>query len=591
MPRYDALLVAIPSVLLTLRSSPAADVKVQGLEVTQGVQDLLNPVDLVAGRSTAVRVTLDTGGAPVGGITGRLHVVIDGTTEITPSAGCPAVNEPFSAPSSPRRENAGDTLNFVLPCPGARPLAPTSAKFKVEVSFPSAGTAAGRAYAETPDLKVVEPLRPILYQVRLRYWPMSQANATDAPATGVVDPAGAKMLLAICPLSDEEPSFCRLIPGNREMTFSFDVNTLSVIDGEDSDQLLTNLETVRQLIVKKGYGADDRVFLFGWLPGDPSEYYGYARCPGKVGYGNTLDDRFQRTFAHEFCHMLGLDHNSRTIDQVGWDVMSRLPGSAAKARTLHDIMMPGETTANAWIDLRSYQDLLGARLPGGPGSGGMTDRVLVVRGIMKRKADPTKDSKVAQVAELRPVFRYPWRSQAAPENSPGAFQVEVTGADEKVTRRRFDAWNASGEAPNKKEEKRLGAFSVMIPMGDAQARSVSITDPGGQTTFGRLEGSLAPPVLTINSPPDGAHLDGQVLMTWNVEDPDTKETEITYQVAFSPDQGQSFLPLSWDTKERRLSFSIKGLPNTAGSGVIRVFACDGLNTAWKDVVGLTIAGQ
>ena len=67
----------------------AVDVSITHVEITQGVQDASNSIGssaslpFVAGRSTAVRVTVDTGGTNLVGVTGNLKI-FDGTTELTP---------------------------------------------------------------------------------------------------------------------------------------------------------------------------------------------------------------------------------------------------------------------------------------------------------------------------------------------------------------------------------------------------------------------------------------------------------------------------------------------------------------------------
>ena len=95
-------------------SSPAGTaLSVTNIEVTQGVQTSTNTIQLVAQRSTAVRVTLATAvtvGVP--GVIGLLHVFVNGS-EITAAPGLSSNN--LTAPPAPQRGNEAHTLNFELP--------------------------------------------------------------------------------------------------------------------------------------------------------------------------------------------------------------------------------------------------------------------------------------------------------------------------------------------------------------------------------------------------------------------------------------------------------------------------------------------
>jgi hypothetical protein len=100
----------------------AVDLTVASVEVTQATQTPANTIRLVAQRSTAVRATISTDALiELRGVTGRLHVLVNGV-EVTPAAGVPAINEPFTAPPhrgalTPQRNEENDTLNFELPAP------------------------------------------------------------------------------------------------------------------------------------------------------------------------------------------------------------------------------------------------------------------------------------------------------------------------------------------------------------------------------------------------------------------------------------------------------------------------------------------
>lgn len=140
-----------------------------------------------------------------------------------------------------------------------------------------------------------------------------------------------------------------------------------------SATLLNDLEATRVLTVPQ---PD---YIYGWLPGNP--FFGNGQAAGigtgNAALGNTQDspNRYQRTFAHEVGHLLGLSHNTRLLDpDVGFD--GGFPGlevtamddcdatgvQGTKCRTLKDFIFAGELTTAAWIDATTYDFIAGHSL-------------------------------------------------------------------------------------------------------------------------------------------------------------------------------------------------------------------------------------
>ena len=112
--------VAVSTLVVFTLLSPASgaarrtpDVSISHVEVTQAVQNLSNTIPR---KGTAVRASLSTSGSVVPGITGKLHVFVNGT-EVTPVAGLNAINQPFTAPAAANRSVDNGTLNFEMPAP------------------------------------------------------------------------------------------------------------------------------------------------------------------------------------------------------------------------------------------------------------------------------------------------------------------------------------------------------------------------------------------------------------------------------------------------------------------------------------------
>ena len=54
------------------------------------------------------------------------------------------------------------------------------------------------------------------------------------------------------------------------------------------------------------------------------------------------------------------------------------------------------------------------------------------------------------------------------------------------------------------------------------------------------------PEISIVEPLTGAFLGEETQVTWEVFDPDTPAEELQFQLAYSPDNGQSFVPIAVD---------------------------------------------
>src|SRR5262249_2080037 len=155
-------------------------------------------------------------------------------------------------------------------------------------------------------------------------------------------------------------------------TYAEDSNGDGRLDarGSDGNDLISLLASCRQLIVNNGLGANNNTFLFGWLAGNPIDGNGLGQILGFNAFGNTEVTPGQRRYAHELTHNFGLDHNTRNLDQVGWDVGARLNNNWAgnnttgrvRPTTLFDIQAAGKLTNQAWVDTITYNFLLGSSI-------------------------------------------------------------------------------------------------------------------------------------------------------------------------------------------------------------------------------------
>jgi hypothetical protein len=578
-------------------SAPAAqavDLSVASVEVTQATQKLDNSINLVALRSTAVRATIAVTGsaAPVPGVTGVVKVFRNGT-EITPAGGV-APLATLTAPLAPNRGVETDTLNFELPTSALDQLtATTNLDVQVDVTpIPGESNVANNT-GTANDLTVVAGVNPKLFFTRINYTP----SGLGLPSTGFTQPGtGDAVVKGILPVNDRDGGLYAqgLFPS---LTFTRDDDGDNIITGgsgtaadAEGNALLNLLEQCRQLIVSNGLGALDSTFLHGWVAGNPLSGNGLAGIGGRTSYGNTDPVRGQRSYAHELTHNLGFDHITRNIDQVGWDVGARLANNPSTNNTtgrvkpvsLFDIQVPGLLTNQAWIETQKYISLLGNTALGfGSGaSGGDVKRkvrrnVLAIQGVL--------DPKGRKVIRLEPVFRYPWLSQPTAPTQTGDYIAEVVTSTGGVIRAPFDGGvRDDGRA----EIDAFGSFSVMVA-APADIRSLRIRTRKGRKPLATMRRTKLAPRIAIVRPKAKAKLGKRVALRWRASDGDTDRADLRFQVAYSTNDGRSFVPVGVGIAGSSFAFDARQVRRARGTGLIRVFVSDGLNTSFADVRGLT----
>jgi hypothetical protein len=183
--------------------------------------------------------------------------------------------------------------------------------------------------------------------------------------------------------------------------------------------------------------------------------------------------------------------------------------------------------------------------------------------------------------KVRPVLRYPWKSQPS-EGREGRFVAEVTDTNGATTTSRFDTLiRANGEHGHDPD----GAFSVMLPVDpNAEIASLRITNAEQTVEYADVQRSEPPRVKLLSPQPDTA-IAGRTEVEWAVDDPDTPESELLFEAAYSNDNGRGWVPIGVDIPgtDRGFSFDASELPESTGEGIIRVFVSDDLNTAYDDI--------
>lgn len=163
------------------RKIPPPDVTIKDIQINQAIQDAGHSIQLVAQRSTAVRVTLDTKGKTVSNITGTLHAFVDGVA-ITPPEGLNPINAPFTAPSSLDMNAENSTLNFELPAPSG--IAPSDdVDFIVDIAPLDGEPNITNNRGERTDLEFVETRTPRIFFVRVN-WGRHRPSCFESCSSG-----------------------------------------------------------------------------------------------------------------------------------------------------------------------------------------------------------------------------------------------------------------------------------------------------------------------------------------------------------------------------------------------------------------------
>ena len=169
-----------------------------------------------------------------------------------------------------------------------------------------------------------------------------------------------------------------------------------------------------------------------------------------------------------------------------------------------------------------------------------------------------------------PAYRVPASKLLAPGAQSGDFCVELSGGGGTLERSCFDAdFSGGSEQP----------FVLALPH---HADGTRIALKQGSNELASLMASASPPVLAITSPGTGGSLDASMPLTiaWSASDADGDS--LTFTALYSPDGGESWLPLGVDIVESSVAFNAAQIEG--GENVLfRVLASDGFHTTEQTI--------
>lgn len=201
-----------------------------------------------------------------------------------------------------------------------------------------------------------------------------------------------------------------------------------------------------------------------------------------------------------------------------------------------------------------------------------TDRLLVMGSIDPATGEVT----------LNPLFVIPNASDVEPR-VPGPYAIVLRNASGgEVARYPFTPDEVHGgptrpNAPPFEREVELLAISELVPYAAGTTR-VEIEGPGGVVLKSVTAGATSPSV-TVISPNGGEILSGEAItVTWTASDPDGDP--LAFNIQYSPDDGASWELVVQNVVGNSIALDAVNVVRSNGAqGRIRVWASDGINTA------------
>ncbi|MDM8528893.1 cohesin domain-containing protein [Anaerolineales bacterium HSG24] len=357
--------------------------------------------------------------------------------------------------------------------------------------------------------------------------------------------------------------------------------------------------------------------LFGWLPkevynGGASDPYWCLYCAGphssRVGFGGLrpeLDIGGPRILVHELAHNLGAQHawsptqkedaacfrgegvdiqvdpawpysETASIQQVGVDLYSNPPIIYSTAH--YDMMA---YCAQPWISPYTYRTIFDSpflnpyttfTLPMSDyqpqlqtsGSG-----ALLISGVVYPDGTVTEPEIIQIDGDTASMM-----AMAFSPPSEGDYCVLVQNEqNQQIGEQCFEVGFINLETGLPTGE--ASSFFVTIPNISADQATQVIVKKGDELLM-QLNASNSSPQISIISPIGGETLDGQQTIRWHGEDADNDQ--LFYDVLYSPDAGQSWLPLAVRLTDTEFTFHTRQLP-PSDQGRIRVTVSDGFHNS------------
>ena len=555
---------------------PGPDLRVDGLEVTQAIQDLNNSVDLVAGKHTYVRVHAS---APVN--TSAVFATLTGSrggVTLVPTLNPGNPGTTITLRPSPNREQLNDSFWFELPASwttaggltltakldpynGKNDLAPSNNVATVTVNFKS-----------TPALRL--RLMNVQYTVGGTTY---LANTSHMVAL-------ESWLRRAYPIASLQVT---------RQTLIYPTNGLPDVD------TLNGLMAMSKLLRTIFSGEDARVVYYGMVDDGGGFMRGKAAgIPGTIAAGPTgsdnwgwdLDGSYGDWYGgHEIGHTRGRYHaefcgagDGANYPYTGGRISPVLTGNSAiygfdiTTRAIYGPSWKDVMTycANEWVSDFTYEGILShmvtVGMVNGPQLSATASQFLAVSG----SADLTsKTASLTQVALIQ-------QSNTLSLPEPGDWTLAlVSAANVDLATYPF----APDELSDAESSPGTPAIIAEVVPWSAGAVRVEIRYNG--LVVATRSASANAPSVSLTAPTAGSTLpSGPFPVTWTGTDADGDT--LSYSLLYSTDGGATWQTLATNVAGTSLELNTDQLPG--GSGLLRVVASDGFLSAQATSGALTV---
>jgi Viral BACON domain len=613
---------------------PQTNMRVTGLEITQGIQKPDNSVILIAGRRTFVRVFVKSDGAAVAGVPAVLQQLDSRNQVLDSLLPINSVGTSITVGAAPQRANLNDSFLFELPWSWISSGLRLQAVLNPYHAPPQASyanntlTAGPFSFNPSPALKVQfiawqYDFNNTVYSSRfvkdiiqtyswiLRTYPLASKLVFDNSSTPGFHPnlwfnwdstLGAKV-------NQTDPSCQDLLVKNGNGTVKSDNRNLCASRYTD----------IQMDAMRTDNGISASRFFYGFISDGLKFPRGQACCapavssgPAGAGtWGWDTDGSYADWYAgHEIGHTLGRGHpaaggyisdanpgcgHSRddpnypysgadigaTDASEGFDPGDPslgIPAAIYPGTQWHDVM---SYCNNQWISDYTYKGMYDYMIAHPSLNAVEPTAALRVSGDFLSVAGTIITStNSASIVRLRHATNV----ASVPARTPGAYSIRLfNAANSQLADYPFTPADDSGE-------NQIGAlgFSQVVDFV-AGTRQVTIVRLSDGTVLTSMNISSNPPVVSqvaLQNPPNP--VTGTVTLGWSASDPDGDQ--LTFDVFYSRDAGVTWQPVRSGVTATSVTIDTAQLGGS-GSAILRVVASDSANTGQADSAPFTVAAK
>lgn len=619
--RHDERLLRLPSDIAALAQT---NMRITAIEVTQAVQRLDNSVLLVRNKRTFVRVHVQSDGPPVEGVTAELYgswsegsggplspinnfrgLLFGGRTRLT-------------VVPSPSRLRLDDSFLFQLPWDWT-----TKSDLRLRAELNPHRYPLQTSYAN--NSRTVGPLNfhpsPRL-AVELFSFGYTLNGTTYYPRQREDVDANISWIRRVYPLSSRTGGFNDPSPGFRPNTRSLLINDLGTRVNQthaDCAKLLTKDAEGKDVDNRNLCASGYIISIMGWLRFflaiDPSTYvYGMisdsggfprGQANGATSVGPTGDSWVGYYAGHEIGHMLAQGHpatGNKECALEGGDPDPAYPhahiGPDDESVAGFDpgnglfgigrAVLGANTAGNTWFDMMAYcqpqwisdtnyrnlynqMTALNQQVAARPAAASpLAGDWLTVFGNIVPGADTALVNFFRRVDEVG----------ALPARVPGSYTIRLLNAQGNT----LADYPFTATATDDSELLNFGEIVSFVP-GTTQVRIVRLAD---EKTLATEFVTAQPPVVSdvaLQNAPDP--IAGTVTLAWNATDADGNA--LHFDVLYQRDGAGPFVPLQMGITGTSAAIDTASL--AGGSGVFRVVATDGVQSAHADSAPLTVPAK